>query len=262
MEYVFEDRQGCVLDQVFKYIYSKDEYSHIHFAGNNSEAAKFATDLVENGNTAILYLDMVPGNSSINQLYSELRDISEENENRLIVLPIYGSEYILIKAFRDTSIFKDALSVDICIQKRKYYDSPLYTSEKTLKDYKTFERYCKLVLERNTINCACSKSRIMYAGIGYSKNKVKNYFYNNDCLYAIKQDSILSKDEKALLIMKSLGIGPITDRFENTKILSRTDLWKAHREAIIELNSFVNDLKDIEHLNDLDLVEFKEIKVI
>lgn len=211
----------------------------------------------------MLYLDMVPGNASINQIYTELKDTSENNGNRLIVLPIYGSEYILIKAFKNASIFKDRLPVDICLQKYKYYESPLYASEKTLEDYRTFERYCKLVLERNTIACACTESRIKFTGLKYQRNIVRNYFYTNDCVYGVDSNNkeVLHKDDKALLVLQALGTVPTGNKLENLQGMLLSEVWKVHRAAIAEVNLFIEKLKDVECLSKLVLESFEEIRV-
>lgn len=208
----------------------------------------YAIEEVENGKKVVIYLDMVPGNIGIQQIYQRLKVVSELNENRLLVIPIYGSEYLFIKAFSDLDIFKDKVSIQICLEKINYLDSPLYTSIKTRQDYRTFERYCKLILERNTINCACTSSRVLLRGYGYIKNTLKNYFYENDCKYIIKCNEILKVDDKIKRVLKCFDLIPNGNRLLEAQSCSWYEAWECHLEAIKELNNFIEEVKDRDEL--------------
>lgn len=242
MEYVFEDKQGCILDRILQRSYDKDVYKHIHFKGNNGNAMNFAISEVEKGKYVVIYLDMVPGNFNIQQIYRQLKVTSELHENRLFVVPIYGSEYLIIKAFKDLNIFKDKGAVNLCLEKTNYLDSELYTSDKTKKDYLTFERYCKLVLERNTIDCACTSSRVLSSGYGYTKNAVKNYFYENNCKYKLNGE-ILELKDKDKRVLKCFDILPKGNLLVELQSCNWFEGWQYHLAAIDELNKFVEAVK-------------------
>ena len=251
MEFVFEDKRGCILDKALQLSYTEDAYNHIHFMGNNGNAMHYAISEVEKGRFVVIYLDMVPGNVGIQQIYQKLKAESEQYDNRLLVMPIYGSEYLLIKAFRDLCIFKDQSQIQLCIKKVNYLDSSLYTSDKTKEDYRTFERYCKLVLERNTIDCACTASRIKIDGYGYIKNYVKNYFYSNDCKYKVDTFVNLELSDKLKRILESFEVLPSGNVLLNFPTCSWREAWTYHTQAIKELNNFSEAVKHRAELQNL-----------
>lgn len=258
MELIFEDRRGCVLDEILKLVYSEEDYNHIHFKGTNGEAVKFACNKVEQGETVILFLDMVPGNYEIHQLYNKAKEVSKKNNYKLLIIPSLCSEYLLIKAFKDCDIFINREDVKICLEQNNYFESKLYVSDKTRKDYKTFEKFCKLVLERNTINCACSNSRVKIQDYKYIKNIVKNMFYTNDCLYKDSTGKYLSAMDKALKVVNTLPVTLLNDNVTESASIDLETAWKIHKYLINELNKFVLKMKSSSEIGKL-CIEFESV---
>lgn len=256
LEYIFEDKEGSFLDRLFKSVYPSDVYGHIYFTNNNSNAQIKANKLASAGLDVTIFLDMVPGNVQILEVYEKIKESSIENNFRINVVPIFCSEYLIIKAFSDLDVFTSEDDVELCLNKINYLDSELYKIEGRVSKYKTFEKFCKLILRYDTIPCLTSSKKICIENVGFIKNSLNQRFLFEDCLFS-QDESVLTANDKAIRVLKSLPAIPSGNSIVKTEEVR--DDWILHRQLIDELNEFVKQVKCRESLVD-SCEEFMYIK--
>lgn len=72
IHYIFEDEQDDVLSILFRHSYSIDYCNkYFHYACGNGKLVKMAKDILENSSDdkVAIFIDMIPGNDSCNDLY-------------------------------------------------------------------------------------------------------------------------------------------------------------------------------------------------
>ena len=256
MEYIFEDKKGSMLDLILRRIYPDEVYSHFHFTGNNNRAQDKANKFAKGEISCIVFLDMVPGNKQVSRVYEEIVKSSKKYNYRINVIPIYCSEFLIIKAFHDLPIFKNTTNIQLCLNKFNYLTSSLYNVSGRFDNYKTFEKYCKLILKYDAINCITTDKRILIDGLGYTKNTLNQIFLNSDCKYKLSNEP-LSLNSKLLRILEAFPAFPSGNKI-CSKVIEVNE-WDLHKSLIDELNDFVNMVSNNELLRD-ECKRFEYIK--
>lgn len=232
MKFIFEDDERDIISEFFMQAYPKsvsDEF--IYAQGNANIKDKADIQLKNTSDTVIAFLDMPPGNREVVKIYSELAKLSKDNQYRFIVLPIICAEYYLIKSLHNTIAMKSSAGVALCINKDIYFNSPIIQTQQDKQFCKNFEKYCKLILMKNTKDCANHSGKTINAYYGV--------YYKEDCICAYKDvdcNQCKSKINKSIEYISKYPCVP-SGSFGNSPIsLSVKDVWDIHRNLVNEYN--------------------------
>lgn len=186
---------------------------------------------------------MVPGNEHITRIYWKLKELSHDNDYRLVVIPIVCSEYYLIKSvlyFNDIiKIDKDCISLDV-----PYFMNQVFVNkikDTSLKNgCNTFEKYCKALLKLNDNKlCICTDSDV--------DGEMYGMFIHSDCIccksYATCKDNARIFD-KALKFANLYPCIPSGSMAVEKNVLSIEEVWELHKRLVTEFNRLVDIYKD------------------
>ncbi len=255
MNFVFEDKKMANLSTLFQLPYSEARIRTFYYTAGNGELCAVIKQMRKKENTPIcVYLDAPPDNEKCSEVYEELRELTEEEEYSIIVLPIPCVEYFFIRSVQDFPVFQDSECVQICANLGYYRDSKFFLENRQLH-IRTFEQYCKKVLRYNVIPCL---TRLQ--GLG----KLNEGFFKHDCLYPIGEEkNRFTLLEKALRYIRQF---PYVPSLETSQESARSDmttgLWEIHRQLVKQHNQAVQEYR--KRLSDPILIErcieYKAIK--
>lgn len=121
MIFIFEDNKDDIISEFYRRAYNNNISNKFIYSNGNSFIPDISTNLLKNTNDSIVvFIDMIPGNKSIIEIYKKLHNISKANNFRLIVLPIICAEYYLIKSLYKSQVLKNTEGIDICINREFY----------------------------------------------------------------------------------------------------------------------------------------------
>lgn len=252
MKYIFEDDERDILSIFFRQAYPTTQSSNFIYArGNCNLEDKIKNELENNNEHILVFMDMVPGNRELIKCYNKYKKLSRDNNFRVIVLPIICAEYYLIKALKDTPALSNSCGVDICINKEVYFNSPVITDARDRNYCKNFEKYCKLILMKNTKYCATHS--------GKTTNEFYGAYYTKDCICKFK-DAACKKEhtvlEKAINYIKQYPCIPCGSYLKNVITLYSDDLWNVHRQLVNDYNIMTGRYKLIDKNN---IMKYKTI---
>lgn len=139
---------------MFRVAYTEDVSSKFLYAQGNGGIYKIASNELSNkNNIVVVYLDTIPGNIETRRVYIRLRNLSKNNDFRLVVLPILGAEYYMIKSIKDKNVVEIPYEVNNCINKNDYFNSIIIENDKDKAYCINYERYCKLILLKAVKDC-------------------------------------------------------------------------------------------------------------
>lgn len=238
MKFVFEDHEKDPIPQLFMKAYDKKTASDfIYTHGNGNMFNELSALIAQTNDTIIAYLDTIPGNDSTRRIYNKLKRLSRDNHNRVIVLPIIGSEYYFIKSIQNENVFINKDDVIKCVNRKAYFNSKLLISQKDRAYCKYYERYCKLVLEKAVLDCIRNSE-------DNGKNTYFRVYYTENCKcgnsLAICKDKLLK--QKSIDLLASYPCVPQGSIATNLKSLSITEIWDIHRELVDEHNNLCAEL--------------------
>lgn len=231
MYYIFEDKEdspiAVLLDRIYKgnVIYSKG-------IGTAKTLIKKMLKSDENVEIA-LFMDSIPGNRSIASLYESFISVSDNFNNRLIVIPIICSEYYCLKAFGNV----EDSDINICINKESFMGTETY---KNNKNYcKTFEKYCKLLAREKLPSCAShitnedgNEQYMLYYSTGCTCNTCRYEYLKHSITY------------KAIKLASELDVIPTTKlNAANVQRLTRKDVVAIHRKLVDDYNKLAEVLE-------------------
>lgn len=256
MIYVFEDDERDPLPQLFMKAYDHQISSTFIYTRGNGNIYNNVVNLLGSGENVVVYLDTIPGNDSTRRLYVRLGRLSRQNNNRLIVLPIIGAEYYFIKSVQHENVVTSPKDIDICVNRKAYFQSQLLSEPKEKKYCKSYERYCKIILEKAVLDCIRNAK-------DDGNNLYFRWYYEKNCKCG---NSLPSCSEKELLkkaedFVKSFPYVPEGSIALDAKGLPRDDIWLIHRNLVDEHNELCRELRQ----KDPDISRknlYKEIKYI
>lgn len=168
MHMVFEDSETVASSLLIKQAYLQ-EVPYIHFAGGNRKIQK-CVEAIESDEPIVVFLDVVPDNKELVELYKSLT-LYFKNHGNVVIMPVLSMEYCILKAFENDS--RDE-AVRTVIDVGRYRDTQVYKT--VLRgSCKSFERFCKKVLSLKTKKC-------MRNGQVGSLLSGQGLFYLEDCL--------------------------------------------------------------------------------
>lgn len=237
MKYLFEDKHDDLLSILFRASYPNEVIDNFIYCNGNGEVIDTTNRILANSEEMVAcYLDAVPGNFHIRNIYKELRRISIKNNYRVIVFPIICSEYYFIKSLIDYTNYFDTANKDIkiCINKGNFTESDIYRDPIKGKICRNFEKFCKIILMNATMDC------IKHSRGEDGSNKQYGSYYSKDCLCSL--NSIKCKEmslaEKSANLLSEYYCVPAGSIMTIKNMLNTVDMWKVHRKLVDEFNSF------------------------
>lgn len=151
MTFIFEDNSLDFLSRLFLHSYHSSTIDLMKYAKGNGNLLRIAKNTLQStSDLVIVYLDTIPGNPEIFDIYHNLTGLSRYYDGRLIVMPIICAEYYFLKSMVGTDHVTNHEEVRRCVNKVPYFDSSLISTEADKKYCRNFEKYCKLVLLKCT----------------------------------------------------------------------------------------------------------------
>lgn len=173
---VFEDYPDDLLSLLFKAAYPHVAAVDFKYSKGNGALVSLAeTVLLNSEETIFVYLDTIPGNESISKVYYNLKKLVIKYPGRLWVFPIVCAEYYFIRAFHEPCYKKSDIEINTVLNKGDYRLSRLLCEPNNKMYVKNFEKFCKLTLVENYIDCIKHTRGIKEC------NQEYGLFYNTDC---------------------------------------------------------------------------------
>lgn len=172
MSYIFEDHPDDSLSRLFKNGYLETVSSEFIYAKSVSNVNEIVKQELRKATDEIIcvFMDLVPNNINLVQVYKKLSKKSQKSNYRIIVFPLVCAEYYFICALPKYAIL-DKKAADLCINRLPFYHSKIVQySKKKLPN--TFEQFCKLILDRGVIDCIKRDS---------SNNSMYDFYFDKDC---------------------------------------------------------------------------------
>lgn len=235
MIYVFEDKKDDLLSKLFCKLY--DSCIFVYADGNGNLVRIVEDLLISSDDNILVYMDLIPDNINTVSIYKSLKRISRKNDFRLVVMPIVCAEYYFIKSLPEYLFLSDK-GLKECINKEYYKDSELI-EDSDRKCVKNFEKYCKLILLKNVVDC-----------VRHSRKDNSKYgcYYEEDCLCDGCYDfcKVYTAIEKAADYVYQYPVFPDTNLIDNCNKINIDSLWEIHRGLVDDYNLMVDNfmLKD------------------
>lgn len=94
MWYLFEDARDSLGHVLLNAAYPGGAMPNSVFVGGNQEFYESAYEILNREEDYVVaYIDMVPGNSALSDVYADLQSLSDGNDHRLIIIPKVCFEY-------------------------------------------------------------------------------------------------------------------------------------------------------------------------
>lgn len=203
MYFVLEDREESGSAQLYYHAYQEFERKRIVFTSGNGNLCSSTEDLLKSTEEEEIYvlIDMVPNNDDIRRIYRNLCKLSRKYDNRAYIMPITCAEYYILKSLVNLGVIEPTEDVNTAVEKQPYYASAL--RERDGRVCKTFERYCKVVLETLRLECLYQPNA--------EKCEMYGAYYNRDCrcvscVCGLKEDAPLQS--KAIDFVKKYPCFP------------------------------------------------------
>lgn len=256
MIFIFEDHEEDIISKFFRKAYPDNIANTFIYAKGNGKIKSIVENLmISTNDNVVVYLDTIPGNKETAKIYKALRDISIESNYRLIVLPLVCMEYYLIMALRDSQVMISHTGVDICVNRDLYFNSPLISTPNDKVFVKNFEKYCKLILNKNLKICACHSGKETEACYGA--------YYLNNCFCKYKDDICVEEGllKKLTKYLSQFDCVPEGSCAENIKRLDENEILNIHRKLVQEYNDMVDYYINSGNTA-VNISQYKKIEVI
>ena len=108
MRYLFENARDSLGHVLLNAAYPGGAMPNSVFVGGNQEFYESAYEILNREEDYVVaYIDMVPGNSALSDVYADLQSLSESNDHRLIIIPIVCFEYHYMLSIASIRFFPD-----------------------------------------------------------------------------------------------------------------------------------------------------------
>lgn len=256
MKYVFEDDERDPLPQLLRKAYRKEWDSELVFTRGNGNLYSRAEELLNEGEKIVVYLDTIPGNDSTRRIYNRLRQLALKHRNKILVLPIIGAEYYFIKSIQYGNVVTDNEEVANCVNRKPYFESKLLTGEKEKEFCRNYEKYCKLILKKNVLDCVRNSE-------DSGANTHFRWYYIKNCKCSEPEQDCDDKTvkEKALDYVAAYPYMPLNMTEQCVSHTAEEELRKIHKKLVAEHNELCYALREAEP-EENKKNSYKEIKPI
>lgn len=253
MVFVFEDKREKGIPTLFRRGYP--DYisdAFIYSGGNGNLKNKVIKALSNKTNIVCVFMDLVPDNINTHEIFRSLMEIENGSgvekysgigANRLVVIPIPCIEYYYIKSLEYTNLNVHPESVKLCISMMPYINDSLIRSTQDRDRCKSFEKYCKFIVDRAFKNCVKDKHRLS------TGENIKELYAFSECIckteLASNECKTASLIDKAINLLKEMPVIPAgslaPDNMKEKITLDRAK--EISREAVSTLNVIIKEYK-------------------
>ena len=240
MIYIFEDHPGSPLQKCFLQCYPEGHFKdNIFFVKGNINIPVKLNELIEQNKTnedVVIYLDLVPDNPHTRDVYRQIDKQYRCKFTKLIVLPIPCMEYYYIKAFQRQEKFRlNEDAIKTVIERGWHKDQPLKRTVEERQKYWSFEKFCKLVMQRAIIICLHNWTKnthnIEYLQVSCADCSRK------PCLCTDRERPQFQINAKKKNFIHSFPCVPAGSNFyEPKRLMGWGDIIKIHRKLVAEYN--------------------------
>lgn len=238
MSYIFEDHPDDSLSRLFKNGYPETVQSEFIYAKSISNVNEFVKQELRKTTDEIIFvfMDLVPNNINLVQVYKKLSKKSQKSNYRIIVFPLVCAEYYFICTLPKYTIL-DEEAANLCINRLPFDNSKIVQYNKK-KSPNTFEQFCKLFLDRGVIDCIKRDS--------FNNSMYDFYFDENyKCKASLKDCMDLTLQEKSKQFLEKYPCIPGNHIFGDKEeiTIDLNDAWKIHRKLVDEFNHMSDRFK-------------------
>lgn len=239
---IFEDHKQSNIAKLFRASFNRKSSGAFIYARGCGEIKRRIEECLAEECYIIVYLDVVVDNRDTVKTYRTLR-VSFGKMHRVLILPILCAEHRMLHSIADREYLiqnekeiRAALDMD-----------PGYQNEKIALDNKkyckTFERFCKLVLKKDVIDCVKDTP----GADGSRTNSLYGFYYSLDCSCNAGDCGIdkVSLKQKSRELVRNYPAGSET-LFENISIedSDKNKLYEIHKGLIKEYNDKAEEFRE------------------
>lgn len=228
MQMMFEDNPEATISKFLCKVYSNaDSCKELYFLRGNTGLERKIDKVYLPGYRYIVYIDVAPDNYKTINAYMRL-NMYYQNVKDIYVIPIPCIEYYIIKAYGN----RDVNEISQIFAGRHVKETDLVMKIQR-GVYKSFEDYCKKVLDHCMLPCQKKDGR----------------FYTQDCLcnkpLRGKGCTLASLESKAAGVIRKLPVFIMTDSIKGNigKLDFYKDVPRVKRECINLYYDIANDFK-------------------
>lgn len=230
MRLMFEDNKNSVISKFLCSVYdcSFDGFcKQVIFLNGNTGLRNKIDMLCKEDESYIIYIDVVPDNFKSIRAYIDLEEYCKLRSN-ICVIPIPCIEYYIIKVYGDKKV-----NEIVQIFNDRYVKETELVTKILRGKYKSFEKYCKKVLDHCLLPCQKKDGR----------------FYIEDCICGKQLFDIecISKTivEKASAVITELPVFVYSDKIQAvTQSVTYNDLIDIKNQCIQLYYSIAKDFKN------------------
>lgn len=263
--YIFEDKYQDLLSRLFRSGYPDAIGNSFRYADGVGNIVLYAEQALEDKGQDDIYvfMDVIADNRETARVYQKLRNLSIRNSYRIVVFPLVCSEFYFIQSIASKKHLYSSVSddikcgINICINKEWYRDSPIMQTDLDREFTKSFEKYCKLILLKESVFLDC----VRHSRGQDNQNSYYGDYYLSDCLCASPDHLCIEYKctSKALDLLKRYPCVPSGTLFKE-RVLSEEEIWDLHRNLVDVYNEWCRRLRGIDSEDRQG--RYKEIKTI
>ena len=234
MQYIFEDSKNSLLGKLFRKAYPESVVDNFHYTKGNSKIITYITNTFKPEEEITVFIDMPPGNPDVVTIYRKIGELTREYTN-LMVYPFLCMEYYFLQFIKDSHLVTMRQWVDVCLSFGLISETnpPILESEKEVKNYTTYENFCKLVARKALAQCA----RI--GALSNDEDRTRPFF-TEDCLcktgFVNSQCRHWSCVDKSETFTRQLPARPAFHNKKNERIATQEDRIALHRRLVAAYN--------------------------
>lgn len=263
--YIFEDKRQDLFSQLFRSGYPADVGNSFIYTDGAGNLVLYVEQALEDKSQDDIYvfMDVVADNRETVRIYQKLRNLSIRNSYRIVVFPLVCSEFYFIQSIASREYLYNLISdnikcgINICVNKEWYRDSPVIQTDLDREFTKSFEKYCKLLLLKESVFLDC----VRHSRGQDSQNSYYGNYYLSDCPCTSPFHSCIVHKclNKALDLLKRYPCIP-SGTLYNERVLSENGIWDLHRCLVEAYNEWCRRLRNMDSVERQS--RYKEIKTI
>lgn len=194
IRFITEDRDDSPFVKLFNAAYPDKV---LYCAGANTKLVRLIRKLASEEYQFVVYLDMVPDNREVVEIYDSLYDLYKEEHIDVVVFPIVCAEYAFIRSVIGVgATIYSPTGLDIILSKSLKYISLVRGGAAS----KNFEKFCKSFCER-CLNKSC-------CAVESNKKGLLQPYFADGCMQCDGCSEQLTLAEKADLFLKQYPVVP------------------------------------------------------
>ena len=227
--YLFEDSKHSPISELFRFSYTDKSVESLIYAEGAGNIQKIAERLINKGNEVVVFIDLVVDNPNTYTNLSLLLNyigLDLYTRDKLLIIPIFCSEYYVVRALVTEGLLsiQDTLIRD-CVNLEDYRKHNIPN-----KYSKSFEKYCKYIVEQYGIMCTRNSPYTIH------KNIRRKYFTSDCICLSDKPFDIcytLSLQQKGIDLLKEYPMVPAGSSLQN---------YGGHTLSIQEIKKILGEL--------------------